>query len=88
MSYKCMCGDCGAEVVLASRDSLTEAEWAVWDGNRLCACGGDVCDCGACLDALKKLNSGVRHFDDLNPSLFYGQGPFKWSPVRGFSAAQ
>ena len=52
MGYATLCQDCLAEVVLASPDTLIEADWAVWNGNCLCSCGGDVCDCPSCLAAL------------------------------------
>lgn len=73
--------DCG-RVNLVTHDQILEADDAVWDGNHLCACGGDVCVCGYCNGILAGLDAGIRDREALGLS---GSGPVEWSERGGFA---
>lgn len=75
-----MC-DCG-RVSLLTRDQIIAADWACWDGNYLCSCGGDVCGCGYCSSVLAGLEAGERGGAALGLA---HDGVVVWSADRGFA---
>lgn len=81
MSYPTLCQDCLAEIMLPDMEALFSADSVAGDGNHLCHCGGDVCNCSACLSTLSKLKSGVRDYREL--SLQSSIDDMAWSPAKG-----
>lgn len=81
MTYATLCQDCLAEVLLNNSDELVAADWGTWAGNSLCQCGGDVCDCPACVATLERLRAGCLDHKALGVT-----GPLdgmRWVPASG-----